>query len=73
MTKEEKLDKKNAMDEINVPKQKRGAFMRFANRWGRFNIHEDWKWYEYSSLEWNKRSTLTMEEMWVIYQHQAVP
>lgn len=68
MTKEEKRDKLIAMQELNIPANKHNAFIRWANKWGRFNIHGDWKWYEYSPLEACQKSTKTMNEMWVEYQ-----
>lgn len=67
MTKEEKKDKSIAMNELNIPIVKRSSFIRWANKFGRFNIHNDWKWYEYSSLESYQKNTMTMKEMWDKY------
>ncbi len=67
MTKTEKKDKLKAMIELDIPSYKRSAFMRFANDYGRFNLYNDWKWYEYSPLEAKHRCTLTMEQMWKMY------
>ncbi len=67
MTKEEKKDKSTAMQELKIPVVKRGAFMHWANKYGRFNMHGDWLWYEYSPLEAHHRNTMTMSEMWKKY------
>ena len=72
MTKEEKKDKRTAMQALNIPVVRRSAFMRWANHWGRFNLYGDWKWYEYSPLKARSKATKTMQEMWDDYlQHCA--
>lgn len=70
MRKSEKKDKKAAMDALNIPVAIRSAFMRWANKWGRFNIYGDWKWYEYSPLEQRSKCSMTMEEMWKGYKNR---
>ena len=67
MTKKEKKDKLTAMNTLNIPAAKRGAFIRWANNWGRFNLYNDWKWYEYGPLEARSKATKTMQEMWNYY------
>ncbi len=70
MTKEEKKDKKAAMEALNIPVVMRSAFMRWANRWGRFNLNKDQLWYEWSPLEDRSKATKTMEQMWTDYQNR---
>lgn len=67
MVKSEKKDKKTAMHELNIPNLQRSAFIRWANRWGRFNMYSDWKWYEYSPLERHHKQSRNMSEMWEMY------
>jgi len=67
MTKQEKKDKLIAMDELGIHVNKRSAFIKWANKWGRFNLKGDRKWYEYSPVEDRSKSTLTMKEMWDRY------
>ena len=57
MTKKEKKDKSTAMKALDIPVNRRSAFMRFANNWGRFNMYDDWKFYEYSPLEAEHKAT----------------
>ena len=67
MTKKEKKDKSTAMKALDIPVNRRSAFMRFANNWGRFNMYGDWKFYEYSPLEAEHKATKTMQQMWDFY------
>ena len=70
MTPEEKKDKKTAMIELSIPVNIRGSFMRYGNRWGRFNLHNNWKWVEWGPLEYHQKCTMTMEEMWNNYKNK---
>ena len=70
MTKEEKKDKKDSMDLLKIPSKVRGSFMNYSNRWGRFNLQGDFKWYEWSPLEAHQKATMTMPEMWEKYQNR---
>jgi hypothetical protein len=70
MTKSEKKDKKAAMEALNISVVMRGAFMHWANRWGRFNLNNDQLWYEWSPLEDRSKATKTMAQMWGDYQNR---
>jgi hypothetical protein len=67
MTNEERGDILKAMNELNISISRMDYFIDWSNNWGRFNLHGDWLWYEYSPLETKDKRTMTMEEMWNFY------
>lgn len=60
-------DKMYSMNEWKIPTKEREDFLKFANAWGTFNYHGDYKWYKYSPLEANQKVTKNMGEMWEMY------
>lgn len=67
-------ERKLLMDELNIPKKIRGAFIRFCYR----GIGEDprgyfWRngmWGEYAPVEERSRVYRTMSDMWTMFQNR---